>query len=99
MLTSYLFHCTKVVDIHDDLRHLFYGSVTVRSYCQYDVNDFRFQSTPFEVARPRACTISLGVVTRTIDEQGQEINYYEIIQQILEFSFAGNKKPKVVFFV
>jgi hypothetical protein len=99
MVTSYLFQCTKVADIHDDLRHLSYGSVTVKSYGQYDVNGFRFQSTPFEVARPRAATISLGVVTRAIDEQGQEINYYRIIQQILEYSFAGDKGPKVVFFV
>jgi hypothetical protein len=38
-------------------------------------------------------------VTRAIKEQGQEINYYEIIQQILEFSFAGNKELKVVFFI
>jgi hypothetical protein len=38
-------------------------------------------------------------VTRAINEQGQEINYYTIIQQILEFSFAGDKKLKVVLFV
>jgi hypothetical protein len=38
-------------------------------------------------------------VTSAINEQGQEINYYGIIQQILEFSFVGNKELKVVFFV
>jgi hypothetical protein len=38
-------------------------------------------------------------VTRAINEQGQKINYYEIIQQILEFSFVGDKEIKVVFFV
>jgi hypothetical protein len=38
-------------------------------------------------------------VTRAINEQGQEINYYRIIQQILEFNFAGDKELKVVFFV
>jgi hypothetical protein len=68
--------------------------VTVRSYGRYDVNGFRFQSTPFEVAHPRAATVNSGVVTRAINEQGQEI-----IQQILEFNFVGDKELKVVFFV
>jgi hypothetical protein len=38
-------------------------------------------------------------VTRAINKQGQEINYYGTIQQSLEFSFAGDKELKVVFFV
>jgi hypothetical protein len=38
-------------------------------------------------------------VTRAINEQGQKINYYEIIQQILEFNFAGDKEVRVVLFV
>jgi hypothetical protein len=33
-----------------------------------------------------------------MNKQVQEINYYAIIQQILEFSFAGDKELKVVFF-
>jgi hypothetical protein len=73
--------------------------VTVISYDRYDGNDFHFQSAPFEVACPRAATVNSGVVTMAINEQGQEINYYGIIQHILEFSFAGDKELKVVFFV
>jgi hypothetical protein len=73
--------------------------VTIRSYIRYDVNGFHFRSAPFEVARPRATTVNSGVVSRAINEQGREINYYGIIQQILEFSFAGDKELKVVFFV
>jgi len=73
--------------------------VTVRSYGRYDVNGFRFRSAPFEAARPRAATVNSGVVTRAVDEQGKEINYYGIIQNILEFCFAGDKELKVVFFV
>jgi hypothetical protein len=38
-------------------------------------------------------------VTRSINEQGQEINYYGIIQHILEFNFVRDKELKVVFFV
>jgi hypothetical protein len=73
--------------------------VIVRSYGQYDVNSFRFRLAPFEAARPRAATVNSGVVTRAINEQGQEINYYRIIQHILEFSFVGDNELKVVFFV
>jgi hypothetical protein len=37
-------------------------------------------------------------VTRAIDAEGRETNYYEIINNILKFDFAGNKELKVVFF-
>jgi hypothetical protein len=73
--------------------------VTVRSYGRYDINGFRFRSAPFEAAHPRVATVNSGVVTRAINEQGQEINCYGIIQQILDFNFAGDKELKLVFFV
>jgi hypothetical protein len=37
-------------------------------------------------------------VTRAIYAEGRKTNYYGIINKILEFSFAGNKELKVVFF-
>jgi hypothetical protein len=37
-------------------------------------------------------------VTRPIDVEGCETNYYGIINKTLEFSFARNKELKVVFF-
>jgi hypothetical protein len=43
-------------------------------------------------------TTNSGVVTRAIDTEGCETNYYGIINKILEFSFAKNKELKVVFF-
>jgi hypothetical protein len=69
-LTPYSFQCTKHADVHDDLRQLSYGRVTVRSYGRYDVNGFRFRSAPFEAARPRAATVNSGVVTRAADPRG-----------------------------
>jgi hypothetical protein len=72
--------------------------VKVRSYDRYDVNGFRFCSTPFEALRPLATTTNSGVVTMAIDVEGCETNYYGIINKILEFSFTGNKELKVVFF-
>lgn len=85
-------------DIHQDLRQLSYGLVKVRSYGRYDVNGFRFRTTQFETLRPLAATSNCGVVTRAIDSQGKETNYYGIINKILEFTFAGNKELRVVFF-
>jgi hypothetical protein len=35
---------------------------------------------------------------RAIDAEGCETNYHGIIIKILEFSFAGNKELKIVFF-
>jgi hypothetical protein len=37
-------------------------------------------------------------VTRVIEAEGRETNYYGIINKILEFNFARNKELKVVFF-
>jgi hypothetical protein len=88
----------KVVDIHPDLQQLAYGLVKVRSYGRYDVNGFRFHLTAFEALHPFVATTNSGVVTRAIDAKGDKTNYYEIINKILEFSFARNKILKVLFF-
>jgi hypothetical protein len=84
--------------VHVDLRQLSYGSVTVKSYGRYDINGFHFRSTIFEASRPLAAITNIGVVTRVIDEEGHETKYYRIIKNITEYSFAGNKKLKTVFF-
>ena len=86
------------MNVHPDLRQLAYESITVRSYGQYDVNGFRFRSTKFEATHPLAATCNTGVVTRAINAEGREIDYYGVIKDILEFSFAVNKDLKVVFF-
>jgi hypothetical protein len=88
----------KVVDVQPDLRQLAYRLVKVRSYGRYDINGFRFYSTVFEDLRPLMATTNSGVVMRAIDVEGHKTNYYGIINKILEFSFAGNKELKVVFF-
>jgi hypothetical protein len=72
--------------------------VKVRSYGHYDVNSFRFRSIAFEVLHPLAATTNSGVVTRAIDIEGRETNYYGIINKIFEFSFLRNKELKVAFF-
>ena len=74
------------------------GSITVKSYGRYDINGFRFRSTKFEAVRPLAATVNTGVVVTTADAEGHESNYYGIIKDILEFTFVGNKRLKVVLF-
>jgi hypothetical protein len=63
------------------------------------MNGFRFGSDQFEMSCPRVATRNTGVVTRTLDAHDRKTNYYGIIQNILEFNFAGNKTLKVVFFL
>ena len=99
ILTVYYLQCTKTPNIHEDLRQLSYGTVTCRTFGRYDVNGFRFRSDQFEKSRPRAATRNTGVLTRALDALGRETNYYGIIQNILEFNFAGNKPLKLVFFL
>jgi hypothetical protein len=88
----------KVFDVHPDLRAPAYRLVKVRSYGRYDVNGFQFHSTVFEALHPLAATTNSEVVMRAIDVEGHQTNYYGINNKILEFSFAGNKELKVVFF-
>jgi hypothetical protein len=85
-------------NIHPDLRQLSLGAVTVRRFGRYDVNGFHFRSTRFEDAYPLAATTNSGVVTRAIDDEENMTNYYEVINDILEYKFFGDKQLKVVFF-
>jgi hypothetical protein len=59
---------------------------------------FHFCSTQFEALRPLRATTNTRVVRRVIDAEGRETNYYGIMNNILEFNFAGNKELKIVFF-
>jgi hypothetical protein len=52
------------------------------------VNGFRFRSDQFEKSHPRAATRNTRVVTRALDALRRETNYYDIIQNILEFNFC-----------
>jgi hypothetical protein len=88
----------KVADVHHDLWQLAYGLIKVISYGHYDVKGLRVRSIAFEALCPLAATTNSGVVTRAIDAEGRETNYYGISTKILEFSFDGNKEHKVVFF-
>jgi hypothetical protein len=67
------------------------GAVIIRSYGQYDVNDFRFCSTRFEDDHPLLATTNSRVVTRDVNDKGKVTNYYGVINDILEYKFLGDK--------
>jgi predicted RNA-binding protein with PIN domain len=52
----------------------------------------------FEASCLLVATTNTWVVTRVVDAQGHESKYYEIIKNIIEYNFAGNKNLKIVFF-
>jgi hypothetical protein len=99
ILTIYYLQCTKTPNIHNDLRQLSYETVTCRTFGRYDVNGLHFCLDQFEKSCPHVATRNTRFVTRALNALKRETNYYGIIQNILEFNFAGNKTLKVVFFL
>jgi hypothetical protein len=90
--------CVLAGNVHTDLHLLSYESVTAKSYSWYYVNGFHFRSTIFKASHPLAATTNTWVVTRAIDAEGHESKYYEIIKNIIEYNYAGNKNLKTMFF-
>jgi hypothetical protein len=64
------------------------------SYNTYDINGYRFRTAAHERKRHNAKTINSGVVT--VGEDG--IEYYGIIEEIIELSFGSSKPLKIVLF-
>jgi hypothetical protein len=87
-----------VDNVHVDLHQLSYRSVIAKSYGRYDINRFHFRSIIFEASYLLVATINIGVITRVVDVEGHESKYYEIIKNIIEYNFVGNKNLKTVFF-
>jgi hypothetical protein len=51
-----------------------------------------------EVSHPLAATTNSGLVTSGKDTIGHVIDYYSVLQNIIEYTFGGAKELKVVFF-
>jgi DNA polymerase II large subunit len=77
------------VNVSNDLRQLSHGQVKALEYSCYDINGYYFRTVKLEVSCPVVATINSGVVT---------IDYYGILQNIVEYMFSGTKELKVVFF-
>jgi hypothetical protein len=86
------------VNISNDLRQLSHGQVKALEYSCYDINIYHFRTTKLELSYPLAATTNNGVVTSGEDATGHVTDYYDILQNIVEYTFSGTKEFKVVFF-
>jgi hypothetical protein len=67
-------------------------------YSRYDINEYSFRTAKLEASCPLAATTNSGLVTSGEDAIGHVTNYYNILQNIVEYMFGGAKELKVVFF-
>jgi hypothetical protein len=86
------------VNISNDLRELSLGQVKTLEYIRYDINGYCFQTAKLEASRPLAATTNNGLVTSGKDAIDHITNYYDILQNIIEYTFDGAKGLKVTFF-
>ncbi|WVZ97968.1 hypothetical protein U9M48_043463 [Paspalum notatum var. saurae] len=84
--------------VHDDLKQLTHMYVTARNYGRYDVNGYHFRTAKLEKSRPLAATVNSGVMTSAYDDSDNIVNYYGVLQNIVELVFGDPKELKVVFF-
>jgi hypothetical protein len=85
-------------NVSNDLRQLSLGQVKALEYGRYDINGYRFWMTKLEVSHPLDATINNGVVANDEDASGLAVDYYGVLQKIIEYTFGGNKELNVVFF-
>jgi hypothetical protein len=50
------------------------------------------------VSRPLVVTTNCGVIANSEDASRLATDYYGVLQNIIEYTFGGNKELKVVFF-
>jgi hypothetical protein len=86
------------VNVSNDLRQLSHGQVNRLEYSCYDINGYRFRTMKLEASHPLAATIKSRVVTSGEDATSHVTDYYDILQNIVEYTFGGTKELKVVFF-
>jgi hypothetical protein len=80
------------------LRQLSLGQVKALEYSHYDINGYHFQMAKLEASHPLAATTNSRLVTSDEDATGHVTDYYDILQNIVEYTYDGAKELKVVFF-
>jgi hypothetical protein len=86
------------VNVSNNLRQLSLSQVKALKYSRYDINRYRFRTTKLEASCPPAATTNNGLVTSGEDATSHVTDYYNILQNIVEYMFGGAKELKVVFF-
>lgn len=86
--------------MHNDLKQMSRGcNRRIKVHRCYDCHGYRFRSEAAELARPNATTVNSGVVSYVTDDSGgQHIEYYGIIQEIVEISYEGKNDLSLVLF-
>jgi hypothetical protein len=86
------------VSVSNDLSRLSHSQVKTLKYNIYDINEYHFQMTKLEMSRSLAATTNRRAITSGEYATGHIINYYGILQNIVEYMFGGAKELRVVFF-
>jgi hypothetical protein len=86
-------------NVSDDLRQLSLGQMKALEYGRYDINRYRFRTAKLEASCPLASITNNGVVANGEDASRLTVDYYGVLQKIIEYTFNGNKELKVVFFL
>jgi hypothetical protein len=86
------------LNVSNDLRQLSLGQVKALGYSRYDINEYHFRTAKLEVSHPLAATTNNRLVTSGKDATGHVIDYYNILQNIVEYMFGSVKELKVMFF-
>ena len=80
------------------MRQLSHGQITAKNFSRFDINGFRFRTATLEKTRPLAATSNSRVLITAADANEKELDYYGILQNIIEYTFGGDKLLKVVSF-
>jgi hypothetical protein len=67
-------------------------------YSRYDINRYHFRTEKLEASHPLTATTNSGLVITGEDATSHVTDYYNIFQNIVEYTFGGAKELKVVFF-
>jgi hypothetical protein len=85
-------------NISNDLRQLSLGQIKALEYSHYDINGYHFRMVKLEASHPLTATTNSRLVTSGEDATNHVADYYDILQNIAEYTFSGAEEVKVVFF-
>jgi hypothetical protein len=80
------------------LRQLSHGQVKALEYSHDDIDGYNFWIAKLQTSRPLAAITNNGVVRNDEYATGHVTDNYDILQNIVEYTFSGAKELKVVFF-
>ena len=92
-------HCAIRSGVHNVLRQISYGfRKRVSSYGCYDVNGYRFRSEKYESKRAGLARTNSGVCVTCTDDNGNALEYFGVIEDIIKISWEGREQLDLVLF-